>query len=136
MKDYQQKKMKTYLMPEPVYRQAYWALRDLKRMKEELAHLLEERDLISASVAEASNFASGTGKISDVTGNRAIKITQLSARVLAMETAFDTIPEKYRGGLWQKNVENLTFGDGAHLNTWKKWQQVLMFNVAKNLQLF
>ena len=56
MKDYQQKRMKTYLMPEPVYRQAYWALRDLKRMKEELAHLLEERDLISASVAEASNL--------------------------------------------------------------------------------
>lgn len=53
-----------------------------------------------------------------------------------METAFDTIPEKYRSGLWRKNVENLTFGDGAHLNTWKKWQQVLMFNVAKNLQIF
>lgn len=136
MKDYQQKSMKPYLMPEPVYRQAYWALRDLKRMKEELAHLMEERDLISASSTGMSNFASGTGKISDVTGNRAIKITQLSARILAMETAFDTIPEKYRGGLWRKNVENLTFGDGAHLNTWKKWQQVLIFNVAKNLQIF
>ena len=83
-----------------------------------------------------SNFASGTGKISDVTGNRAIKITLLSAIVLAMETAFDTIPEKYREGLWRKNVENLTFGDSAHLNTWKKWQQVLIFNVAKNLQIF
>ena len=136
MKDYQQKRMKSYLMPEPVYRQAYWALRDLKRMKEELARLMEERDLVSAACAGVANVASGTGKISDVTGNRAIKITQLSARVLAMETAFDTIPEKYREGLWRKNVENLTFGDSAHLNTWKKWQQVLIFNVAKNLQIF
>lgn len=135
MKDYQQKRMKSYLMPEPVYRQAYWALRDLLRMKEELEKLMEERDLIISGNMSVSNFSSGTGKVCDSTANRAIKIAQLSSRILAIETAFDEIPEKYRRGLWQKNVENGGFGDEAHLNTWKKWQQVLVYNVAKNLQI-
>lgn len=136
MKDYQQKKLKRYLMPEPIYRQAYWALRDLKRMKEELDRLMEERDCVVSGQTSVSNFTSGTGEIRDITANRAIKIAQLSGRILAIETAFDEIPEKYREGLWHKNVENGYFGDEAHLNTWKKWQQVLIYNVAKNLQIY
>lgn len=136
MKDYQQKKMKSYLMPEPVYRQAYWALRDLLRMKAELEKLMEERDLIISGSMSVSNFSYGTGRVCDSTANRAIKIAQLSSRILAIETAFDEIPEKYRDGLWRKNVENEDFGDDAHINTWKKWQQVLVYNVAKNLQIY
>lgn len=136
MKDYQQRRMKSYLLPEPVYRQAYWALRDLKRMKAELAQLMEERDLIISGDISMSNITSGTGNICDYTANRAIKIAQLSSRVLAIEAAFDEIPEKYRKGLWKKNVENKAFGDGAHPNTWKKWQQILIFNIAKNLQIY
>ncbi len=136
MRDYQQKKMKVYLFPEPVYRQSYWALRDLNRMKEELKRLNEERDVIAVGEKNMSNYGFGTGRISDITGNRAVKIAHLSSRILAIEAAFDEIPEKYRRGLWRKNVENLGYPGDAHINTWKKWQQILMYHVAKNLQIY
>lgn len=135
MKNYQQKRMKSYLMPEPVYRQAYWATRDLKRMRQELAALAEGRDSIVAS--EGLRIKTGSvGIIRDVTAERALKIVRLSSRVEAIETAFSDIPEKYRWGLWQRNVENGDYGEGAHINTWRRWQQVLMYNVAKNLQIY
>ena len=92
MRDYQQKKMKVYLLPEPVYRQSYWALRDLNRMKEELKRLNEERDVIAVGEKNMSNYGFGTGRISDITGNRAVKIAHLSSRILAIEAAFDEIP--------------------------------------------
>lgn len=136
MKDYQQKKLKPYLMPEPVYRQAYWALRDLKRMKEELSRLMEERDMIAAGEKSLSNFAYGTSIVSDGTGNRAVDIAHLSSRIFAIEAAFNEIPEKYREGLWRKNVENSYYTGDTHLNTWKKWQQILIYHIAKNLQIY
>ncbi len=135
MGDYQQKRMKSYLLPEPVYRQAYWALRDLRRMKEELSYMTEERDMIAAGEKSLSNIGFGTGVIRDGTGNKAVKIVNLSARILAIEAAFDEIPEKYRAGLIRKNVDNLGYSLDTHINTWKKWQQVLMYHVAKNLQI-
>lgn len=135
MKDCQQKRMKSFLLPEPVYRQAYWALRDLRRMKEELSHMTEERDMIAAGEKTLSNFAYGTGLVSDGTGNKAIKIAHLSSRIVAIEAAFDEIPPKYRAGLIRKNVDNLGYSLDFHINTWKKWQQVLVYHVAKNLQI-
>ncbi len=135
MEDYQQKRMKSFLLPEPVYRQAYWALRDLRRMKEELSYMTEERDMIAAGEKTLSNFAYGTGFVSDGTGNKAIKIAHLSSRIVAIEAAFDEIPPKYRAGLIRKNVDNLGYSLDVHINTWKKWQQVLMYHVAKNLQI-
>lgn len=135
MKDYQQKRMRSYLMPEPVYRQAYWATRDLKRMRQELAVLAEGRDSIAVREGLRINTGYG-GVIKDVTAERAVKIAQLSSRVEAIEAAFSEVPEKYRCGLWQRNVENGDYGEGAHINTWRRWQQVLMYNVAKNLQIY
>ncbi len=127
---------KRFVIPQTVYRQAYWALRDLGRMKEELARLEDERDLIASGEKILSNFDFGTSFVSDNTGNRAVKIANLSSRILAIEAAFYEIPEKYRLGLWDKNVENIDYPGPTHLNTWKKWQQVLIYYVAKNLQLF
>ena len=39
MKDYQQKKMKRHVLPQPVYRQALWAVKDLLRLQERLEEL-------------------------------------------------------------------------------------------------
>lgn len=136
MSDHQQKSLKRFLLPEAVFRQAYWAMRDMNRMKAELTRLNEERDVIASGTGILSNQSFGTSTISDITGNRAVKIAHLSSRILAIEAAFDEIPEEYRQGLWDKNVENLGYSASAHANTWKKWQQVLMFHVARNLQIY
>ncbi len=136
MNDYQQRTLKRFLLPEAVFKQAYWAMRDMNRMKGELERLNEERDVIASGGRILSNLSFSTNTISDITGNRAVKIAHLSSRILAIEAAFDEIPEEYRQGLWDKNVENLGYSGDAHANTWKKWQQILMFHIARNLQIY
>ena len=42
MKDYQQKRMKDHVLPQPVYRQALWAVKDLLRLKSRLSELRTE----------------------------------------------------------------------------------------------
>ena len=46
MKDYQLKSIKSCKLPEAVYRQALWAVKDLPRMKEKLMELEEMLDFL------------------------------------------------------------------------------------------
>ena len=47
MKEYQQKRMKEFVMPETVYRQALWAAKDLPRMKKRIEEMTEKINAIS-----------------------------------------------------------------------------------------
>ena len=67
--------------------------------------------------------------------NRAAEIANLSWRIDAIVSAFDTVPEKYRKGIENKLVYDVPYNDNFHPNTWKKWQQVLLYYVAKNLHI-
>ena len=46
MKDYQQKRMKEHLLPQPVYRQALWAVKDLLRLRSRLSELRIAADAV------------------------------------------------------------------------------------------
>ena len=135
MKDYQQKKMKDHVLPQPVYRQALWAVKDLLRLKSRLselrkeAYVVGERDLLRPCVGYGSGF------VCDSTGNKAVEIANLSWRIDAIVRAFDAVPEKYRIGIEEKLVYDIPYSDEYHPNTWKRWQQVFFYNVAKNLYI-
>lgn len=136
MQDYQQKKMKDHVLPQPVYRQALWAVKDLLRMKSRLnelrrqAYTVGERDLLKPCVGYGSGF------VCDSTGRSAVEIANLSSRIDAIVSAFDTVPEKYREGIEAKLVYDIPYSDDYHPNTWKRWQQVFIYNVAMNLHIF
>lgn len=134
MENYQQKRMKAFVLPEPVYRQALWAVKDLRRMREKLKMLEESIDqLQSPVVRETKGYLSYMAR--DRTGNIATNVTTLANRIAAIEDALQNVPEDYRKGIVGKLVYNQPFGDEAHPNTWKKWQQVYIYYVAKNLNL-
>ena len=46
MKEYQQKRMKEFVMPETVYRQALWVAKDLPRMKKRIEEMTEKINAI------------------------------------------------------------------------------------------
>ena len=46
MREYQVKRLKDYKLPEAVYRQALWAIKDVNRLKEELNRTVEDIDSI------------------------------------------------------------------------------------------
>lgn len=57
-------------------------------------------------------------------------------KIQAIEDAFFQIPYEYREGIRLKLTEGKEYGDDFHANTWKKWQQIFIFHVAKNLSLY
>lgn len=132
-REYQLKKMKNYVLPETVYRQALWAVKDLNRLREELNKAIENVDNIHSP--NFFNESIGTGFYSDITAKKADKLITLTNRIESIEAALFSIPEKYREGIKQKLVDGKSYGDEFHPNTWKKWQQVYIYNVAKNLGL-
>lgn len=134
MKEYQQKRMKEFLLPEAVYRQALWAAKDLPRLKELLnSKLQNDSYLPGQSFCEKT---SPSNYYSDFTGKRAGEIANLAMRIESIESALFAIPEKYREGMRNKLFYGREFGDDFHPNTWKKWQQVYIYNVAVNLGIY
>lgn len=77
----------------------------------------------------------GSGFVCDVTGNRAAQIANLSWRIDAIVNALNALPEKYREGIERKMVYDVPYSDDYHPNTWKRWQQVFLYNVAVNLSI-
>lgn len=137
MNDYQQKKLKNHVLPQPVYRQALWAVRDLERLQTRLSELKEDAYVLRGYDISIPSAGFGTGIVCDATASRAIKIVVLTRRVEAIESAFDAVPEKYRSGVRQKLVSDTPYNEEtAHINTWRKWQQICLYQVAENLQLF
>lgn len=136
MREYQQKKMKPYLLPETVYRQALWAVKDLPRLKAALDDAVYSEDSLPSVTFDKERVKEEQGKYMDVTGNSAVRAAMLSMRIDSIEGAFSAIPEKYRKGIKLKLTRGIAFSDAFHINTWKKWQQIYIFYVAKNLGLY
>lgn len=134
MSEYQPKKLKSCLLPDTVYRQAVWAVKDLPRMKEELAKLEESLDSLPSMVCEQPR--GGGGGYADLTAVRASQIANLSMRIHTIEESLKYVPEKYRNGIINKLAYGEAFPDFSHLNTWKKWQQAYIYHVAIGLQLY
>ncbi|MBR5047375.1 MAG: hypothetical protein IKX76_03980, partial [Eubacterium sp.] len=90
MQDYQFKKDNTYLLPQAVYRQALYAVKDLTRLRRKLFYLREEARSIK-SLDPSETLVSG-GTVSDLTGNIATEITLTETRIAAIEKAFNKLP--------------------------------------------
>ena len=134
MSEYQQKKMKSFLLPETVYRQALWAVKDLPRMRQKMAELEESLD--SLPQMEMGMPRSSGGRPSDMTAFRAGQIAALGMRIRVIEDCLKMVPEKYRDGILDKVAYGVPYSDVYHLNTWKKWQQFFLYQVAEGLQLY
>ncbi len=132
-REYQVKRMKNYVLPETVYRQALWAIKDLNRLRDELNKAVESIDNLHSP--SFFNESIGVGVYSDTTAKKADKLIGLTNRIDSIESAMFHIPERYRQGMRSKLIDGGSFGDEFHPNTWKKWQQVYIYHVAKNLGL-
>lgn len=132
-REWQQKRFPAFVMPDAVYYQSIWAVRDLARMEERLKELNYD--------VETGTF--GSGIVSDghrdynmarPTEKKAIEIAQLEGRVKAIRKALDVVPDPYRGFV----LDNVTLNkkdQGYPTKIWKIWKQRFLFNVAKNLSL-
>ena len=133
MSEKQRKRMQSYVLPETVYRQALWAVKDLPRMRKKLEELEDSLDSMPQAYSGMPRGGSGPA---DLTALRAGEMAGLSMRIRAIEESLGSVPETYRDSILDKLAYGVPYPDYVHMNTWKKWQQVYLYQVAVALRLY
>lgn len=130
-REWQQTKFKEYVMPDPVYYQSLWAVRDLERMEVRLEELKREKKACSSSlICEGKN----TSLVSRPTENHALEMAILEERINAIRDALTIVPESYRAFVLS-NIIFKTSGKGYPNKLWRVWKQRFLYQVAKNLSI-
>ena len=94
-REWQQTRFKEYLMPDAVYYQSIWAVRDLVRMEERLDELSNNKDLSVNSYSVVMD-GGNINTISRPTEDYAVEMVLLEDRISAIRTALDVVPDEYR----------------------------------------
>ncbi|MDD7512235.1 MAG: hypothetical protein PUK21_07715 [Peptostreptococcaceae bacterium] len=109
-REWQQTKMTDFLLPDEVYYQCLWAVRDLRRM-ERAAMEMKKRE-----------------------GYSPLQIMNMEARVRAIRGALCQVPEAYREYIMRSIIAHDT-GRNFPTDMWKPWKQKFLYNVAVNLSI-
>ncbi|MDD6154374.1 MAG: hypothetical protein PUB39_02305 [Eubacteriales bacterium] len=133
-REWQQTRFKEFVMPDAVYYQSIWAVRDLNRMEEELGGM--DKDINDGKLSSVSLVKEGNGNydMSRPTEEQAVKKATLESRVNAINSALDTVPQYYRPYI----IDNIVYknsGKDFPNRMWRVWKQRFLFNVAKNLSI-
>lgn len=133
-REWQQTKFKEYVMPDAVYYQSLWAVRDLDRMKERIKELSETGDAIekSSSVLREPGFKYGS--IRSTTEDMALERAVLEERVRGIQRAISGIPDGYRSYVLS-NIILKNPGKTFPNKVWRIWKQRFLYDVAKNLSI-
>ncbi len=133
-REWQQTKQREYVMPDTVYYQSLWAVRDLYRMEERLEELQkqESRAKKSSSLVHEPDVI---GTLWQPTEDNAMEKVILEERIAAIHNALSIVPEVYRSNILS-NIILKNSGKDFPNKFWKIWKQRFLFTVAKNLSLF
>ena len=112
-------------VPKSVYYQCIWTVKDLDRLRR-----LEAADDLGRYKNEFVFFIDNDEVIKD---SRVLE--QARWRIDCIRQAIEKVPSEYRQGTIDSIVYNLPFSDMAHENTWRRWRQVFIRELARNLFL-
>ena len=124
MRDYQKVRNNPFVLPNNLYRQTLYLIRDYSRLKEEY------QDVLYGSSAEG-----GRGSMpGDPTGALAIKLENLYSRIRAVEKAKAEIPPEYMTGIWENIISGRGYPKDAARNTYGNWKRKFIWAVARNMK--
>ena len=134
MREWQQTKVKDLVMPDAVYYQCIWAVRDLYRMEDRLKQI--DQDIKSGSVRSTSIVSESTSTYdaSKPTEEIVIQRASLEHRVNAIRDALESIPLSYRQFILDNIIRQKSYKCFPN-KLWRLWKQRFLFNVARNLSL-
>ena len=133
MREWQQTRQREYVMPDAVYYQSIWAVRDLSRMEQRLRELETEPKAArvgSLSVSDGRRPYMGNS----ATEREAVEKVVLEGRVRAIRDALSVVPERYRDAVLLNVAEKQT-NYNCTTKIWKIWKQRFLYYVARNLSL-
>lgn len=129
-REWQQTRFREIVMPDCVYYQTLWAVRDLGRMEERLAVLnltpRQRADMVAEG--KAPYYAGKTDK------NVHYEKQILRTRITAIRQALGTVPAEYQPAVMTSICERTSHPPFTN-KAWKVWKQRFLFRVAKNLSL-
>jgi len=125
-KIYQLIKGNPYVLPENLYRQVLYLIKDYDRIK-----LLWEEELYTTPRNE---FGPRGSSKSDPTFSKAARRIRLEEDLRAMDKAMSQIPDEYREHVINHARYGIRFPDWADRKTWFKYQSKYIFHVAENLK--
>ena len=123
------------LVTKEVYYRCIWAVRDAERMR--ILAQLSEADLPDIPVTGINSEGTArNGRCAYVYEGRAVSdaaIYKAAEELRCIEEALHTVPEVYRRGVYENIAHNSEFSDLAHPNTWKKWKQSFIYELARRM---
>ena len=132
-REWQQTKLSEYVMPNAVYYQSIWAVRDLERMEDRLEELKFEGKITGTSVVkdfQKQYDRARVNKVEDV----AMEVAILQERIEGITNALNQVPERYRKSIMD-NIFQKDVSTNSKNKLWRAWKQKFLFQVAKNLSL-
>ena len=114
-------------IPQDVYYRCIWLVRGSRRLRE-LAGIKDDPQ--GALPARGADYDQTDASLvsEDV-------IRQAERDLECLSNALERIPGAYREGILRNIADKEPFGDMAHPNTWKKWKQEFIYQLAKELHL-
>jgi len=114
-----------FRVPKAVYYQCVWILKDLDRLR--------RLEAISKHAGDSDELVFFVDD-EEVIRNAEV-LTQATWKLECIRNAIVKVPKEYRQSTLDCIVYNVPFGDMAHENTWRKWRQIFIRELAKNLLL-
>ena len=124
MKDYQRKKGK-YILPDAVYHQVLWQIRDYYRLKTEADAIIEE----GGSLAN-DGMPHGTPS-PDGVFNKVQRRLDLLRIVDMVDDELAKIPKEYRAGVWRNILYRTAFPSDADRTTYARYKSRMIYNLAQ-----
>lgn len=131
-REWQQTLLREYLLPDTVYYQSIWAVRDLNRMEARLEQLQQEEVQPCGSSIVRDSTDGPAGRYS--ADARMAEMAVLNMRISAIRSALSAVPEEYRSFILS-NLILRTSGRAYPNKLWKYWKQRFLYTVAKNLKM-
>ncbi len=134
MREWQQTKFKDLVMPDTVYYQSIWAVRDLYRMEEELEILKQDISSGDVNTTSVVNDVKGDYDKAKPTEEMVMQKSALERRIKAINDAINSVPLAYRQFILDNIILQKSYKCFPN-KFWRIWKQRFLFNVARNLLL-
>ena len=115
----------TCKVPKAVYYQCIWLIKDIERLKR-----IEAVSRVPKYEDELVFFVDDEDVVLDETVVRLAR-----EKLKCIRRALQMLPEEYRQSTLDCIVLGIPFADTAHYNTWRRWRQIFICELAKNLHL-
>ncbi|MEF9921726.1 MAG: hypothetical protein RR313_07005 [Anaerovoracaceae bacterium] len=135
-REWQQTKVRAYVLPDTVYYQTLWAVRDLERMEERIVELKED---IEVGLKGHNSFnetkVNYNYNYSKPTEDVALAKASLEERTKAIKEALSIVPDIYKQYVMNSVIYQINPKRKYPDNIWKIWKQRFLYTVALNLNM-